>query len=100
MTEELSPSAPIVIGVASKDIPGIAVPSENPTAAPEVHPTKSFIDAFLSGGPLFVNKLKEHLVSLWHEFNQVTAERDALITKFGDKAKAVIEEVRAAAEKI
>ena len=80
-----------------------SAPEVSPAAAPatpEVHPTKSFIDGFLSGGPLFVNKLKEHLVSLWNEFDQVIAERDALIAKFGDEAHAVIEEVRAGAKRI
>lgn len=34
------------------------------------------------------------MLSLWTEFEQVAAERDALVTKFGDKAKAVIDEIR------
>ena len=69
-------------------------------AAPEVHPTKSFIDAFLSGGPLFVSHLRDPLLSLWKEFEQVSSDRDALVTKFGDEAHAVLEEVRSAAQKI
>ena len=90
----------------SDEIPTPSAPEASPapapvaSTAPEVHPTKSFIEAFLSGGPLFVNHLRDHLVNLWKEFEQTAAERDALVAKFGDEAHAVLEEVRSAAQKI
>jgi hypothetical protein len=90
MSDDITPSTPAPQAAA----PAAPETSPVPPATPEVHPTKSFIDAFLAGGPLFVNKLREHLLSLWTEFEQVAAERDALVTKFGDKAKAVIDEIR------